>query len=87
MCHSLLEVVFEKNVTVVTGRNGSGKSAILTALVVGLGGKAAATNRGNSIKGFLKAGETWGQVEVVLNNDDIYGYKPQVGERTERRNG
>jgi len=32
-----------------------GKSAIMTALVVGLGGKAATTNRGNSLKGFIKA--------------------------------
>ena len=31
-----------------------GKSAIMTALVVGLGGKAATTNRGNSLKGFIK---------------------------------
>lgn len=31
-----------------------GKSAIMTALVVGLGGKATTTNRGNSLKGFIK---------------------------------
>lgn len=51
MCHSLMEVEFSDGITFITGRNGSGKSAILTALVVGLGGKASLTNRGNSIKG------------------------------------
>lgn len=43
---------FAKNLSsiVITG----GKSAIMTALVVGLGGKAATTNRGSSLKGFIK---------------------------------
>lgn len=51
MCHSLLEVNFTNNISIVIGKNGSGKSAILTALVVGLGGKASLTNRGSSVKG------------------------------------
>lgn len=34
-----------------------GKSAVLTALIVGLGGKAVATNRGSSLKGFVKDGQ------------------------------
>lgn len=52
MCHSLLEVNFiQNNISMVIGKNGSGKSAILTALIVGLGGKASLTNRGSSVKG------------------------------------
>ena len=34
-----------------------GKSAILTAIVIGLGGKANITNRGNAIKSFIKIGK------------------------------
>lgn len=34
-----------------------GKSAILTALIVALGGNAQATNRGSSLRGFVKEGE------------------------------
>lgn len=51
MCHSLLEVNFTNNISIIIGKNGSGKSAILTALIVGLGGKASLTNRGTSVKG------------------------------------
>lgn len=53
MCHKSLEINLNKNINFVIGRNGSGKSAILTALVVGLGGRAADTNRGKSIKSNL----------------------------------
>lgn len=52
MCHSELVVTFRNNSTIIVGKNGSGKSSILTALIVGLGGKAVLTDRGSSVKGF-----------------------------------
>lgn len=48
-CHENLEVHLNRNLNFIVGRNGSGKSAILTALVVGLGSRASVTNRGNSL--------------------------------------
>lgn len=50
MCHRHLEVNFNRHTNLVVGANGSGKSAILTALIIGLGSKANATNRSTSIK-------------------------------------
>lgn len=78
MCHSLLEVDFEKNVNFLTGRNGSGKSAILTALVVGLGAKANLTNRGSNVRGFIKMGENSGYVEIILYNQGFNAYKREL---------
>ena len=51
MCHSNLTVDFNARTNLLVGQNGSGKSAILTALIIGLGSKANATNRSSSIKG------------------------------------
>jgi len=53
MCHEALEINLNENVNFIVGRNGSGKSAILTALTIGLGARANVTNRGISVKGFI----------------------------------
>jgi len=83
MCHSLLEVDFtRKNISMVIGKNGSGKSAILTALIVGLGGKASLTNRGGSVKGFVKVGRNSGSVELQLCNEGAMAYRPRVYGKT-----
>lgn len=79
MCHSLLEVDFtQNNISMLIGKNGSGKSALLTALIVGLGGKANVTNRGSSIKSFVKNGKTSASIEIQLCNDGPMAYRPQV---------
>ncbi|XP_059374455.1 structural maintenance of chromosomes protein 6-like [Carassius carassius] len=81
MSHHLLgPFKFGPNVNFIVGNNGTGKSAILTALIVGLGGKATTTNRGTSLKGFVKYGEGFADIKVKLKNrgndpykGDIYG--------------
>ena len=57
MCHEFLEVLLGPLINFVFGRNGSGKSAVLTALTICLGGKASSTNRGQSLKSFIKEGK------------------------------
>uniref|UniRef100_H3D3W7 Structural maintenance of chromosomes protein 6 n=1 Tax=Tetraodon nigroviridis TaxID=99883 RepID=H3D3W7_TETNG len=79
MCHANLgPFAFGSNVNFVVGKNGSGKSAILTGLIVALGGNAQATNRGSSLKGFVKEGESAADVSVTLNNVGRDAYKPGV---------
>uniref|UniRef100_A0A8C1TWR5 Structural maintenance of chromosomes protein 6 n=1 Tax=Cyprinus carpio TaxID=7962 RepID=A0A8C1TWR5_CYPCA len=79
MCHSLLgPFKFGPNVNFVVGNNGSGKSAVLTALIVALGGKANTTNRGSSLKVFVKEGESSADVSITLRNRGHDAYKPEV---------
>ncbi|KAJ8033739.1 Structural maintenance of chromosomes protein 6 [Holothuria leucospilota] len=88
MCHGKLEFTFGPNVNFVVGRNGSGKSAIMTALVVGLGGKASVTNRGSALKSFIKEGRSVAEVSIILRNrgtdayrHDLYGSSIRVERR------
>ncbi|XP_056873039.1 structural maintenance of chromosomes protein 6-like [Takifugu flavidus] len=79
MCHANLgPFAFGSNVNFIVGKNGSGKSAILTGLIVALGGNAQATNRGSSLKGFVKEGESFAVVSITLNNMGKDAYKPEV---------
>ncbi|XP_032234890.2 structural maintenance of chromosomes protein 6 isoform X4 [Nematostella vectensis] len=74
MCHTMLEVPLGPNVNFIIGRNGSGKSAIMTALVVGLGGKATVTSRGSSLKGFIKEHCHYALISIKLRNRGLDAY-------------
>lgn len=50
MCHRNMVVEFNKRANLLVGNNGSGKSAVLAALTIGLGCSASATNRSSSLK-------------------------------------
>ncbi|KAJ8399397.1 hypothetical protein AAFF_G00411090 [Aldrovandia affinis] len=78
MCHHTLGVQLGPNVNFISGNNGSGKSAVLTALIVGLGGKATITNRGASLKGFVKNGESSADVIIKLRNRGTEAYKGEI---------
>ncbi|NXO49385.1 SMC6 protein, partial [Aramus guarauna] len=79
MCHSMLgPFQFGSNLNFVVGNNGSGKSSVLTALIVGLGGKATATNRGSSLKMFVRDGESSADISITLRNQGRDAFKPEV---------
>jgi len=88
MCHTSLEVALDSNLNFIVGRNGSGKSAVMTALTVGLGGRARDTSRGASVKNFIKAGTHFAEVSIILSNGGNDAFKPEIyGEKiiVERR--
>ncbi|XP_071965000.1 structural maintenance of chromosomes protein 6-like isoform X2 [Antedon mediterranea] len=75
MCHGHLDFSFGPNVNFVVGRNGSGKSAVLTALVVGLGGKANITGRGSSMKNFVKNQKSYAEITIKISNQGTDAFK------------
>ncbi|KAI9834239.1 MAG: hypothetical protein M1819_003077 [Sarea resinae] len=78
MCHSKLHVQLGPLINFIIGHNGSGKSAVLTALTLCLGGKAASTNRGQSLKNFIKEGQESATLVVKLKNGGFSGYQQDV---------
>ncbi|KAI8917698.1 P-loop containing nucleoside triphosphate hydrolase protein [Powellomyces hirtus] len=77
MCHKYLAVPLGPKINFIVGHNGSGKSAILTALAVCLGGRANITNRAASLKEFLKEGTNIGSVTVTIRNEGSDAYRPE----------
>lgn len=75
MCHSNFYVELNKNVNVFVGLNGSGKSAILTALAIGLGSKASSTSRSTNLKDLVKRGESSASIEITMSNDGIDSFE------------
>ncbi|CAN1754773.1 Structural maintenance of chromosomes protein 6B [Linum perenne] len=80
MCHSNLQIELGPRVNFITGQNGSGKSAILTAICVAFGSRAKATQRASGLKDFIKTGCSHAVVEVEIKNEgddafkhDLYG--------------
>lgn len=78
MCHERLKVELGPLLNFVVGENGSGKSAILTAITLCLGGKASSTNRGGSLKNFVKEGCERASLIVKIKNEGDDGYRKDL---------
>jgi chromosome segregation ATPase len=76
MCHEHLTVSLGPLINFIIGHNGSGKSAVLTALTICLGGKATATNRAQNLKSLIKEGKDHSSVQVRIKNQGALAYKP-----------
>lgn len=56
MCHHNFEIKLSSGLNLIYGTNGSGKSAILTAIMIALGGKARSTSRSENLGGLVRTG-------------------------------
>lgn len=57
------------HVNVISGRNGSGKSAVLQAMQAALGSKAKETGRGDNFRELIRTGRQEARVKVGLRLD------------------
>lgn len=73
MCHTHFLITFEKQITCISGRNGSGKSALMIALGILFGRRTQSLERGSSFRNLIKTGENQAIIRVVLRN--LYNYK------------
>ena len=80
MCHGHLVVELGPRINYIIGENGSGKSAVLTALTVTLGAKAKSVGRSStrSLKGMIKSGTNVAKLSVVISNDGDEAFSPEV---------
>ncbi len=72
MCHKHTKINLSNAINFVTGNNGSGKSAILTALAICLGGRASITQRASTLSSLIREGAESASVKVKLCNSGDY---------------
>lgn len=77
-CHSLLSFDLHCYINFILGRNGSGKSAVMDAIILCLGGKAASTGRQASAKTFIKTNCDKAELSVTIKNEGDDAYKPDI---------
>ena len=79
MNHRRLHVKLNSHLNFITGRNGSGKSAIATALMITLGSSTGSTGRGKSLAGLVREGANQPAViKVCLQNRGPDAYDPDT---------
>jgi len=77
MCHAHITVKLGKNINFITGKNGSGKSAILVAIALGLGAKLNSVARGKTISSFVREGTNQAVIRIKLSNKNVQdAFKP-----------
>lgn len=79
MCHKNFAIEFHSTpMQIVTGANGSGKSAIANALCLCLGSQARATGRTSNVQSFIRKGEKTAELTLTLANEGREAFKPEL---------
>ncbi|KCV71418.1 hypothetical protein H696_02365 [Fonticula alba] len=76
--HDLIHANFGPSLNFITGRNGSGKSSILSAIITVLGERATVTGRADSLQGLIKNGFESANLMVAIHNIGPLAFEPDV---------
>ncbi|KAJ3401005.1 Structural maintenance of chromosomes protein 6, partial [Chytriomyces hyalinus] len=74
MCHEWLVFDFSPNINFIVG----GKSAILTALIVCLGGSAKLTDRANAMDKLIMTDKSAAEIKLLIHNKGPDAFRPEV---------
>uniref|UniRef100_A0A8D8Q0P2 Structural maintenance of chromosomes protein 5 n=1 Tax=Cacopsylla melanoneura TaxID=428564 RepID=A0A8D8Q0P2_9HEMI len=74
LTYDSMEVYPGDKLNVIIGPNGTGKSTLACAIVLGLGGKPTVIGRAKQLSAFVKYGESKASVEIELFNPDAVNY-------------
>lgn len=77
MCHENFQLELGPRLNFIVGSNGSGKSAILTAITIGLGAKASDTQRGSALRNLIREGAHQAKITLHLENGRHGAYNPE----------
>ncbi|KJA20562.1 hypothetical protein HYPSUDRAFT_142094 [Hypholoma sublateritium FD-334 SS-4] len=78
MCHKYLKFTFGPQINFIIGHNGSGKSAVLSAITVALGGNTKSTGRGTGLKSFIREGQGASEVTLHIKNQGEEPFRHEV---------
>ena len=68
------ELVFNPGLNLLIGPNGTGKSSIVCAICLGLGGSPKSLGRADKVKDFIKRGKKTVNILDIFSNYIICGY-------------
>ena len=78
MNHKHLRVDLDPHVNFIVGKNGSGKSAIVNALIAGFGHKASSTGRNtNKASSLIMHGKSYALIQMHIANGGEDAYNPE----------
>lgn len=64
--YDTIEVYPGKNLNLVIGPNGTGKSTLVSGIILGLGGRPKTLGRGNTLSTYVKSGKATAKIEITL---------------------